>query len=363
LIRFNAIWRYLPGAPGVWTDLTPFHKSNTAFNFIAASTEVFYFGMEDRRFIGMMVDLSTIGNYGAFTFEFFNGYTWENVSIVDNYSFNVSKFLRWICPDNWSPIEFTAAFPYTEAPPDAKSRYWFRISTASVTAPTAIITKMRCIPMVTYTTPAKVGILLNIKKKWDLNSTPTIFDVEDHILHAESEIDYRTQKSWKFNYMTGEDHIPEEMDYNRYGVFPRYRDIIAVYSAALWNGSVWQNLNEGRSNDFVVDKRRGMIYVTRLFLLPASYGFSGRYFHYGFGEFKNSMKIDYSYGRDCEIDPEFRMVEKIATTLTAIDLLMGHDYSILTVSGTDKVLLAEKVRMWGEEAEKNIDSLTSVRIY
>ena len=361
MLRWDVIWKY-DIATSTWTSLTNLHKTNSTITFIANTNEIFYFGMNDRRFIGLLSTLATNGSYGILTYEYYNGVSWETPAVIDSYRFNTSKFFRFALPENFSPIEFTATFPYVASPPDNKSRYWLRVSAASVTT-AAVVNKFRCLPYATYTTPDKIASLLNLKKKFDMSTNPSFFDVERYINNAESRIDYRTQKSWKFNYITGEEHIPEIVDYNRYGIYPRYRDLIDVYQVAIWNGSTFNTLDAGRTADYFVDHRRGMIYFTRLFLLPAMYGITGRYFHYGFGEFKASVQLDYSYGRDMEIDPEFSMVNSLATKLVCLDTLMGHDYSVLTVSSTDKILLSEKARLWSEETERSMDELTAVRIY
>lgn len=359
IIRFDCIWLIDTAGP-TWTDLTGSHKTDTDFNFISATTDIFYFGMSRSRFKGFLSNLTTNGSYGTLTIQYWDGSTWVSPNIIDNYAFDSSKFIMWQVPDDWSDVEFTADFPYASAPPDAKKRYWMRISAASVTT-MAVIDKIRSFPLALYTTPDTVSKMLNLKVPFSETTTPSFSTAEDTIAGLESDIDYKTQKSWKFNSITGDEL--ELVDFNRFGVYPRYRDIIDVYSFAIWNGTAWNELTEGRNNDFLIDKRRGMVYITRLFLLPASYGMAGRYYNWGFGEFKASVRLDYSYGKDCERDPEFGLVRSIAKKKAAILLLQNHDYSILTVSGTDKVILSEKIKMWSEEVDKDTDALTAVRIW
>ena len=203
----------------------------------------------------------------------------------------------------------------------------------------------------------------DLKKDFDYNTSPTDLTVEDMIRRAEDLIDYRTRKSWRFNAIT-EEASPILIDYNRYGMFLRYRNFIKVYSVSLWNGGSWQALTEGRNNDFFLNKDLGMIYITRLYLLPAAYGMTGRFTSYGFGEFKNSIKVDYTYGRDPEVFSEFYVVENIATKMAACDVLRHHDYSgLLLSSGVDKIPIESKVRLMEEEIESKIDSLTGIAIW
>jgi len=100
-----------------------------------------------------------------------------------------------------------------------------------------------------------------------------------------------------------------------------------------------------------------------MFTLPVVYGIAGRYYQYNMGEFKNSIKIDYIYGRDPEVDPEFYIVEDITTKLVSRDILQHHDYSMLVSSGSDRVSLESKVRLLTEETDQKIDSLAGISLY
>jgi len=257
--------------------------------------------------------------------------------------------------------QFTSSFPYNADPPDSVERYWVQISASAVTT-MAVVNKVRVFPYAAYATPSDVANFLQIKKDFGYNTHPTDLAVEDIIRNAEARIDYRTRKSWRFNAVV-EETSPRLSDYNRYGIFPRYKNLAKVYGVYIWNGSDWSELTEGRSNDYFVNYDLGMIYFTRLFLLPAAYGMTGRYFHWGYGEYKNSVKLDYVYGRDPEVDPEFYIVRDIAVKLASKDILKNSDYSGLIVSGSDKISLSEKVMMYEEEAEMRLDELQSIAVY
>ncbi len=357
--RFSAIWQY-NAATTDYTDLTDNTKTNTAINFLGIAVNEFYFGF-DRRFIGIYADLSTNGSYTGISYSYYDGSSWKKFSLIDAYTFNTSKYQRWVLPSDWIKCEFTSTFPNAATPPDDNERYWLKVTVTTVTTQ-AVISKLRVIPFVQYATPNDVAAFLQIKNKFTDYTKPTDLDVENLIHEAEARIDYRTKKSWKFNAVV-EETGPQLVDYNRYGVFTRYKNFMKVYDVSLWNGSSWQALTEGRSSDYLVNYDLGMIYFTRLWLLPAAYGMTGRYFHYGFGEFKDSIRLDYIYGRDSEIDPQFYIVKRIATKHAAVALTENHDYAPLISSGTDKVSLESKVRLWNEEIEQELDELTGVSVF
>jgi hypothetical protein len=361
MLRPEAIWKYTPGSPtNTYTDYTDNTKINTSITFIDGATQYFYIGFP-RRFIGMFFDLSTNGSYTSVVYEFYNGTQWDKLSLIDSYSLSESKYLRWVLPDQWQKYRLTDEEPHTATPPDDVERYWVRVSVSAVTT-AAVISEMRVIPYVIYSTPTKVSQMLQFKKDFTHSTVPTDLSVEDIVRRAEDRIDYRTRKSWRFNAVT-EDYDPTLVDYNRYGIFLRHRNFRKVYSIKLWDGGSWETLSEGRNNDYFVNYNLGMIYFTRLFLLPAAYGISGRYFHYGFGEFKNSVQVDYVYGRDPEVDKEFFIVEDIATKMASIDILKHHDYSGMIVSGSDKVDLNSKIRFLEDEVEMRLDELTGAAIF
>jgi hypothetical protein len=361
-LRFDNVWQYNAATTATpYLDYTNNSYTNTDFNFLSSSANYYYFGLSSR-FTGMFVDLTTAGSYSGLSYQYYDGDVWQPLALIDSYAWDSSKYVRWVLPkSNWVKYNFNQDSVQPSGYPDTTERYWVRLSASGVVT-TAVINKIRAIPYVFYSTPTKVSQLLSLKKDFDYSTTPSDLSVEDMIKRAEDRIDYRTRKSWKFNAIT-EDTSPTLVDYNRYGFFLRHRNFRKVYSVSLWNGGSWAQLTEGRNNDYFINYDLGMVYLTRLFLLPAAYGMTGRYFHWGFGEYKNSIKVDYVYGRDPEVYTEFYIVEDIATKMAACDVLRHHDYSGLIVSGTDKVPLESKIRLMEEQIEGMIDTLTGVAIY
>jgi hypothetical protein len=358
--RHTAVWKFNSNT-NAYTDLTSNVNTNTAFNFISDAADTIYFGLE-ARMLGLIATLTTNGSYTSLVFKYKAGSGWKSLQLIDSYAFDKSKYLRWVLPDDAIKFNFTELDPYSATPPDNVERYWISVSCSAVTT-AAVISKLRAIPYVMYSTPAKVAEFMQLKKSFDNDTFPTDLTVEDYIRRAEDRIDYLTKKSWRFNIVSTENSEPQLTDYNRYGVFLRHRNFLEVYSVSIWNGGAWDKLTEGRNNDYFVNYNLGMIYFTRLFLLPAAYGMTGRYFHWGFGEYKHSCQVEYSYGRDWEVDTEKGAVELIATMMAAKSVYLSHDYSSYIVSGSDKVPLESKIRTLDVDIERGIEELTGIQIY
>jgi hypothetical protein len=356
--RPSVIWKW-DNSSSQYVDLTEHISQNTNFSFLDDANDVFYIGNE-HRFVGLYADLSSSGNYSGIKYEYLsNGDTWKNLHLRDSYSFSESRYVRWVLPPtDWVRSQFTEDFPHSPtSPPESVEYYWVKITVVSLSA-TAVIDKLRVFPYASYTSHDKISNFLQIKRNFDYSTTPTDLAVEDLIRRAEDRIDYVTYKSFRFN------ASPEEiLQYNRYGTYPRRRDIIKVYGAYIWDGGSWQLLQEGRTKDYFVDYNRGMIYFTRLWLLPATYGMAGRYMMYGHGEFSHSVKLDYAWGRDPENCGEMYIAEDIATKMVASDLLRHADFSHLIVSGSDKVSYSEKIRFLEEDVDRKLTELQGVTLW
>jgi len=360
IIRPTAVWLW-DNSASAYVDLTSNIYINTDFNFLADSADKIYIG-SDRRFIGVYADLTTNGDYTSLLYKYLLGSeSWEYVSLIDSYSFSESKYCRWTLPENWAQVQFTSTVPNAASPPDNVERYWIEFSASTVTT-TAVIDKLRLLPYASYTSPKRISEFLQIKRDFDYGTTPTDLEVENMIRRQEDYINYRTRKSWKLQAVV-EETDPVLVDYSRYGFYLRYRNFWKIYSLKLWDGGNWKTLVEGREQDYHVNYDLGQVIISRMFTIPAVYGMVGRYSLWGQGGFKNSVKIDYIYGRNPETDPEFYIVEDIATKLVAKDLLQHSDYTQLIVSGSDKVPLDSKVRNLAEDTESKIDSLIGVAFY
>jgi hypothetical protein len=356
--RFSAIWNYNTSTK-VYTDLTSNCDTNTSFNFISITDEVFYFGFESR-VTGFYCDLATQGSYTGVQYTYKSDSGWDNLQLIDTYTFSQSKYLRFVLPKNCIKFNFTDTDPNASEPPDNIERYWIKVSCSTVTT-MAVISKLRAIPYVEYTTPDKVAGFLQVKKTFDNDTKPTDIEVENFIRRAEDRIDYKTKKSWRFNAVT-EDTDPVFVDFNRFGMFLRHRNFYKVYTVQMWNGSTFTTLTEGRNSDYMVDYDKGFIYLTRQYLMPAVFGMTGRYSQWDVGEYKNAVKVDYIFGRDSETDREFYIVEDLANKIVAVNLLRHSDYTILSVSGADRASVGEKIANLEQEIEDQLDELSGVTL-
>ena len=356
--RFSACWLF-DSATGNYTDLTSYLQTNSPVNFLSANTQTWYLG-SDCRIAGIYVDLSTNGSYTGITYQYSDGFNWFTPNLIDSYDFSISKYIRWNLPTNMLKFQFTNTFPVTGTPPDSVDRYWISISCSDVTT-LAFISKLRVIPFVEYTTAENVNNFLQFKKPFDQSTHPSDFTVENIIRRQEDMINYKTKKSWRFD-VTTEQTDPVLVDFNRYGFFLRQRNFSKVYSVKIWDGNTWNQLTEGRQFDYFVNYDLGMIYLTRLYLLPAVYGMSGRYTSYDFGEYKNCIQVDFAYGRDSETDREFYVVEDLATKMAAIDIIRHHDYSNFVAGNTAMVSLDSKIANLEQEISEKIEDLSGVSI-
>lgn len=353
MLRPGAVWLW-DNSASAYVDLSSSISTNSSITFLEDANDVIYIGT-DRRGQGLYIDIGTAGSYSSLVYSYItNGDTWKVLSLVDSYSFNTSKYLRWIVPDNWIKFNAREDNPHSATPPDTIERYWIRITASTVTT-AAVISKLRVIPFVEYCTPTDVARFLQFKKDFDNSTNPTDLVVEKRIRAAEDRIDYITFKSFRFN------AVPEEfLQYSRYGIYPRHKDLMKVYGLSIWDGSGWDTLSEGRTSDYWVDYNRGLIYITRQFTLPATYGMVGRYFAWSYGEYAYSIKLDYAYGRDSETHPEFHNVEELAIKIAAIDILRHHDYSNFVVSNVDAVRLESKISILENEISNELEEMKGV---
>jgi hypothetical protein len=361
LQKFTSIWLY-DDSSSTYVNNTNNAASGTAFNLWEEVADVLYLGFS-RETKGGVVTLSTNGSYGTFTWSYWNGSSWITIIPIIAYTFNQSKYFILPVPEDWQPRTFSATDPHTASVPDSISRYYWRITVSSVTT-MAVCTGLYSIPEISYTTPTLVYRLLQFKQDFTNTSIPSKRAVIDLIKRAESRIDYRTRKSWKWNIEnTSENTQLQIADYNRWGIPVRKTPILNVYSVSVWNGGAFQVLVNGRDQDYFVDNQNAMIYLSRMFLLPAAYGLQGRYFIFGAGEYKRAIQVEYSYGRNADLDPEFYKVQDIATKMAAIDIINSSDYTSLVSSGAQNVSLSEKIANWSDQVEQSLDELIGLIVW
>ena len=228
----------------------------------------------------------------------------------------------------------------------------------AASAVTTIGTMKRSFPFPTYgyTTPSRIAQFLQLRQDFSTTTAPNIAEVERIIERIESRIDRYTTNSWKPNYRQDETY-----EFSRHGIVLKRQPAIKVIDLSIWDGSAFALLADGRSQDYFVDAKTGIIPITRLLSIPFTY--TRQSTAWGFGEFKRSLNVNYVWGRDFDEDIASGMVEDITTKLASADIISNYDYTAIVPQGTDRYSLEQKVNYWRENAEERIEELRSVRLW
>ena len=352
---FTAVWCWL-NATSAWADNTIESQTSTgtAFTIFSATANYLYLGHQSR-FDLFTAILAMAGSVGTFTYAYYNGSSWIQFVPRLNYDFTVTGAEEWNVQQlvGWTSLAFSAGTPHATAPPDTDERYWIRISVSSVsTAPTVYQIQAR--PYAYYCTPTDVYSILQLDADFSSTTMPTRNMVEDSINAAQSIIDFKTYKTWRPTVKT-----EEHQEFNIAGMKLIERDVQRITKLEIWNGGGWDTKTEGRQSDYFLVPDIGMVYFSRYFLLPARIvSYRASVWPIGWGEFTFPVKITYIYGRDKYTDTrQFRNIWDITRKLAAIDVYQSADFSIITVSGSDRVTLDRKIENWREETELKLDEL------
>lgn len=231
----------------------------------------------------------------------------------------------------------------------------------SAASETRNITALQCV----YTDPFRVTSFLGIKPLQTTPSvanTPHIAHVAEIIYRAEDEIDYRTGHAWRLRYNETESGADRTAGYEYHNlefsfkyqtgtpIFLRHRQVRTLAAASgdaleVWNGSSYENWltdkTEGRANDYWVSNDSGMLFL--------------RYYYP-----KNTtirVRVKYRYG-ELAVN---RLVEDLATKMTAVRLLQQDDRSFLVPEGSGGIRPSEKIKMWEDDISAKISSLREFR--
>jgi len=361
----SAVWIFDDSASGYSSHTIEAETvAGTAFDFLGETADYYYFGFS-REMRGLAFDIATAGSYGAMTWEYTDDSTdadsWTRLVPIMDYAFTADKYVMLRPPSDWASVAFSSTKPHNgDTPPDLTARYWLRVSTASVTT-VATINQIICIPEVIYTTISGVNSFMQLKTAFSSSTLPTSAQVTSYIREAEGEIDRKTHRSWRWN-RSGDftqDGEYEYYAYNQYGLTLQHRDIIKMYGLSLWNGSGWNALTEGKGSDYWVHNYEGMIYMARLYVPPVAYGITRSMYGWEYGEFKLPFRTTYTWGQDSTVAYDFNMVHQTANMMVAIMVATSNDYSKLVTRGVDNVPLYEKIRLWEDKIEANIEALAA----
>jgi hypothetical protein len=352
-----------------YTDVTLEAQSpaGTSFSILGASTHYLYVG-NDSKFDMAIFDVDTAGSLGALTWQYYNGSAWtEFIPASARYQldpddneggqYDFSEDGAEIFPANLLSDWATDAI-------NSETKYWVRVSTASVTtAPTIKRVQMR--PYAAYCTTQDVYKLLqlnNVLSGTDFTSStvPSKASVEQYIMEAQSYIDMFTRKSWRPNYVAN-----EYQQFNLNGFHLDKPDAYKILKLEIWNGANWDEKRQGRTKDFFLVPDTNMVQFSRYFLLPARFtSYNAPVWRWGGGEFTMPIKVTYLHGRDIQTDVrQGGVVQDIAKKLAAIDVARTADFGGAIVSGMDRMDIASRIQSWQLEIEDNLDAMKAFEVF
>ena len=352
-----------------YTDVTLEAQSpaGTSFSILSASTHYLYVG-NDSKFDMAVFDVDTAGSLGALTWQYYNGSAWtEFIPASARYQldpdddeggqYDFSEDGAEIFPANLLSDWATDAI-------NSETKYWVRVSTASVTtAPTIKRVQMR--PYAAYCTTQDVYKLLqlnNVLSGTDFTSStvPSKESVEQYIMEAQSYIDMFTRKSWRPNYVAN-----EYQQFNLNGFHLDKPDAYKILKLEIWNGANWDEKRQGRTKDFFLVPDTNMIQFARYFLLPARFtSYNAPVWRWGGGEFTMPVKVTYLHGRDIQTDVrQGGVVQDIAKKLAAIDVARTADFGGAIVSGMDRMDIGSRIQSWQLEIEDNLDAMKAFEVF
>ncbi len=363
-IPLTAAWRFDSGGVAyVDNTIEAQSQSGTAFPLLSAAGDFFYFGFS-RRIDALMWQLAVSGSHGALTWAYgvTSGSWLQFVPLHDGAFVAATEYMRWdikgsTVDTDWVSFAFDGADPHAAAPPDTTSRFWLRVSAASVTTATTL-NNLLCRPFVTYATAVDVQRQLQLSTPFSTTSLPTIETVEGFLRGAEDRMIRQTGKSWRPEFV--ED---EQVNFKQYGMKLRREDIIHIYELAVWDGSSYDVKTEGRDEDFFVEPLTGIIYVATIFLdaMPPTMrrSYTARREQ---GAFKRAVKVNYSWGKDIRYDGFGVEVGRITVKQACIDLVTDLDFAPLIPLGLDSIGLQDKVNNWQADVDKFMDTYSKIRL-
>jgi len=351
-----------------YTDVTLAAQSpaGASFNILNTASHYLYLG-HDERFDLAVFDLDVAGGLGELTWEYFNG-TWTEfipgsgrfqLDPDDDFGsqYDFSEDGAEIFPHNSVAGWVTVAV-------NSVTKYWIRVTTASVTTvPTIKRIQMRA--LAAYATTKDVFELLQMGPiltgtDFTSSTTPSKSTVESFIEEAQSWIDFKTRKSWRPHYVANESH-----EFNLNGFHLDHADPYKILKLQIWNGAGWDIKRQGRKLDYFLVPDTGLIHFSRYFLLPARFqSYNAPVWRWGGGEFTMPIKVTYLAGRDIALDTRGGgIAHDAARKIAAINVMRSADFGNLIVSGMDRVQASERIQAWQLEVEDALESLWSFEVF
>ena len=353
-----------------YTDITRDVQAlnNTAVTILNSSAHYLYLGNTEK-FDMAIFDLDTAGSLGALTWEFSSGTpAWtEFTPSIDREEPDGTAY--GFSEDGAESFSQQLMSTWATETINGSDIYWVRVTAASVaTAPTVKRIQMRALNA--YATTQEVFEFLQLQGVFstpaatvtDFTSStiPSKTSVQAYISGAQSEIDYKTRKSWRPNVAYNEHY-----DFNFMGIRLNRRGAKRIFKVQIWEGDSYGTLTEGRANEYFFNPDTGIVYFSRYFFLPARFGsFQSLAARYGGGEFIAPVRISYQYGENVNIDArEGGYVHELTRKLAAIAIVRNSDFGNIAVGGMDRVPLEAKVSGWHAEAQDALESLRAVELF
>lgn len=370
---FSAVWVFDDDA-ATYADNTLEARSpgGTAFTIFDATADFLYLGDESRFDLAMFL-LNTAGSLGTLKYEYYNGTAWiefvpslmyqyttgeSPIQSVFDFTSDGAEYFTNLT--SWTALAFSNSSPHTATVPDTDTRYWVRISSPTTITTSPIINAIIERPRAMYCNPDDVSNLLQLDVSFSSSTTPTSEVVEEFIEASQSRIDTEAQWSWRPNYQQNE-HQEFELSGIKLARGPAWH----ITKVEIWNGASWESRTSGRASDYFLIPDVNMLHWSRYFILPARFqSVVSSLGWWGWGEFIKPVRISYFYGDNIHTDSrEGRLVWDIARKMAAIDIFQSHDYSLLAVSGTDKVSLERKIENWKLEIERSLETITRWQVF
>ena len=352
-----------------YTDRTleAMSPAGTSFSILGGTNHFVYLG-HDFKFDMAVFDMDTVASIGTPKWEYYNGSAWTE--------FIPSSGTFAIDPDDSEGSQFSFDEDGAETFPtnrldnwatetiNSATKYWVRVSTASITtAPTIKRIQMR--PIAAYCTTKDVFELMQMGAvlggtDFTSSTTPSQSTIEKFIEESQSYIDFITRKSWRPNIVYNEAH-----EFNLNGFKLDRPDPYKIIHMKIWNGANWDTKTAGRKQDFFLVPDTGMVHFSRYFLLPARFqAYNAPVWRWGGGEFTMPLKLTYLNGRDFNTDArESGVVHDICKKLVAIDITRSADFGGAVVSGMDRVQLSQRIEGWKMEIEEELESLRAFETF
>lgn len=335
----------------------------TAFELLGESADFHYFGFS-RRIDALVFAIASVGSYGARTWEYgAAAASWIRFVPVQEFGLDaLAGYMLWDPREAeetaWASFALTNPATHPAEPPDSIARFWIRVSASSVTS-IATCNSVISRAYVTYATATSVQRQLQLSAAFSDSTTPTLFTIEEYLRGAEDEIAYQMGESWRLEFIEN-----ELLDFLQYGMKTRREPIISMIELAVWDGSNFQVKTEGRDQDFHVEPRTGMIYVSTIFLdaVPPSFrrSYSARRDQ---GAFKRAVQIRYIHGHDFRRHPFSKKLARITTYKACADFVSNEDFAPLIPLGLDTITLQAKYDNWMKDYTDFINTYSKLKLY